>query len=107
MKINISDNAINYFFFLIKIKKKFGIKLGVKNSGCSGLKYDIKYINNLNYNNYFIFNKKGLIIFIKKKNFIYLNNIKIDVAKNKFIKKFIFNNPNMKNKCNCGKSFSI
>ncbi|XZR52726.1 MAG: iron-sulfur cluster assembly accessory protein [Enterobacteriaceae bacterium] len=107
MKINISDNAINYFFYIIKKKKKIGIELGIKKYGCLGVKYNIKYINNLNYSNNYIFKKKGLIIFVKKKNLIYFNNIKIDFINHKFIKKFLFNNPNIKKKCNCGKSFNI
>ncbi|XZR53139.1 MAG: HesB/IscA family protein [Enterobacteriaceae bacterium] len=107
MKINISDNAINYFFFCIIKKKKKGIEFGIKNSGCSGLKYNITYINNINNSNYFIFKKKELIIFIKKKNLLYFNNIKIDFIKNKLNKKFIFNNPNAKKTCKCGKSFNI
>ncbi|WMC18797.1 MAG: iron-sulfur cluster assembly accessory protein [Enterobacteriaceae bacterium PSpicST2] len=106
MKINISDNAINYFYFLLKKKNKIGIKLEIKNSGCLGLKYNIKYVDNLNNKN-FIFKKKGVIFFIEKKNLLYFNNIKINIIKNKFIKKFTFDNPNIKNKCNCGKSFNF
>ncbi|BFI91090.1 iron-sulfur cluster assembly protein IscA [Enterobacterales bacterium endosymbiont of Anomoneura mori] len=106
MIINISDNAINYFFNLIKKNKKFGIRLGIKKSKCLNFKYNFKYINDLNNNDY-IFKKKKIIIFIKKKNLIYFNNIKIDLIKKKFKTFLIFNNPNIKNKCKCGKSFNI
>ncbi|WMC20192.1 MAG: iron-sulfur cluster assembly accessory protein [Enterobacteriaceae bacterium PSpyr] len=107
MKINISNKAINFFFFLIKKKKKKFIQLDITKTGCLGFKYNIKYINNIINNDNYIFKKNKIIIIIKKKNLLYYNNIKIDLIKNQFNKKFLFNNPNVKIKCKCGKSFNI
>ncbi|WMC19597.1 MAG: iron-sulfur cluster assembly accessory protein [Enterobacteriaceae bacterium PC38] len=107
MKINISNEANNFFNFLIKKKKKKYIQLNIKKTGCLGVKYNIEYINNIINNDNYIFKKKKIIILIKKKNLLYYNNIKIDLIKNKFNKKILFNNPNVKTKCKCGKSFNI
>ncbi|AZP36396.1 Iron-binding protein IscA [Candidatus Annandia adelgestsuga] len=85
--------------------KFIGIKLNIKNSGCMGLKYELKFVKK-KCKNYVLFNIKKINIFVKKKIIPLIYGIKIDFIKEGLNKKFNFINPQAKNVCGCGSSFN-
>jgi iron-sulfur cluster assembly protein len=54
-----------------------------------------------------IFESHGIKIFVNTSNLIYLEGIEVDYVKQGIKEGFCFNNPNAKEKCGCGESFSI
>lgn len=110
--IHITKKAINYILrFLSKNPKKNKLYLGIKKYGCSGMSYTIKLTEKIK-NNELLIKNNGIKIVIKKENIPYINGIKLDFIKNNDPHKglyegFKFHNPNVKNKCGCGKSFNI
>ena len=104
--IEITDNAAKYFKKIILEKKVSGIQIKIVNNGCSGKSYFLDFINNkeIKEDNE-LFSFKGIDILMKKKDLIYLKNIKIDLLKNDFGEKITFSNPNILEKCGCGESF--
>jgi iron-sulfur cluster assembly protein len=82
-----------------------GLRLAVTGGGCSGLSYKIEFSDKKDRDN--ILNFDGVNVFIDPKSLIYLKGIVLDFKDGLNGKGFSFENPNAKNTCGCGESFSI
>ncbi|RLA06034.1 MAG: iron-sulfur cluster assembly protein IscA [Gammaproteobacteria bacterium] len=107
MAITITEKAANRVADFIKNRGKgLGIRLGVKSSGCSGLAYTIEFVDEKSKDDEkFITEKTN--IFISKKDLVYLDGTQIDFAKEGLNEGFKFTNPNAKDACGCGESFTV
>ena len=92
--------------FLANRGKGVGVRLGVKTSGCSGMAYVIEFVDETNEDDT-IFENHGVKVIIDKKSLIYLDGTELDFGKEGLNEGFKFNNPNAKNQCGCGESFTI
>jgi len=84
-----------------------GIIVGVDKAGCSGYSYKIDYAINDNFKNYELVESKGVKVYIEPSATMFLIGSEMDYLKDKLASRFIFKNPNEKNTCGCGESFSI
>ncbi len=82
-----------------------GLRLGVIGGGCSGLNYKIEFDQKKDNDNICSFG--DVKVFIDPKSSIYLKGITLDFNDGLNGKGFIFVNPNAKNTCGCGESFSV
>ncbi len=82
-----------------------GLRLAVTGGGCSGLSYKIEFSEAKAKDNVLDFN--GIKVLIDPKSVIYLKGIVLDFKDGLNGKGFVFDNPNAKNTCGCGESFSI
>ena len=82
-----------------------GLRLAVTGGGCSGLSYKIEFSEMREKDN--ILNFEGVKVLIDPKSLIYLKGIVLDFKDGLNGKGFVFDNPNAKNTCGCGESFSI
>lgn len=82
-----------------------GLRLGVIGGGCSGLSYKIEISDPKDKDNVLTFDT--VKVFIDPKSAIYLKGIVLDFQDGLNGKGFVFNNPNAKNTCGCGESFSV
>jgi iron-sulfur cluster assembly protein len=82
-----------------------GLRLAVTGGGCSGLSYKIEFSEKKDKDNILDFN--GIKILIDPKSVIYLKGIVLDFKDGLNGKGFSFDNPNAKNTCGCGESFSL
>lgn len=82
-----------------------GLRLAVTGGGCSGLSYKIEFANQKDKDNILTFG--DLKVLIDPKSVIYLKGIVLDFKDGLQGKGFIFDNPNAKNTCGCGESFSL
>lgn len=85
--------------------KKTGLRLGVLGGGCSGLSYKMEFDSLKEKDNILDFN--GVKVYIDPKSTIYLKGIVLDYKEGLNSKGFVFDNPNAKNTCGCGESFSV
>jgi len=92
--------------FLANRGKGIGVRLGVKTSGCSGMAYVIEFVDETNEDDT-IFEDHGVKVIIDKKSLLYLDGTELDFGKEGLNEGFKFNNPNAKNQCGCGESFTI
>lgn len=86
------------------IPDSFGLRLGVKGGGCSGLSYTLGFDSELREND-LVLNAEGINIFIDAKSMFYLMGTTLDFSDGLMGKGFTFNNPNATKTCGCGSSF--
>ncbi|HHH47950.1 MAG TPA: iron-sulfur cluster assembly protein IscA [Gammaproteobacteria bacterium] len=83
-----------------------GLRLGVKTSGCSGMAYVLEFADQTEAGDQ-VFEDKGVKIIIDPKSLVYLDGTELDYAKEGLNEGFKFNNPNVKDSCGCGESFTV
>jgi len=92
--------------FLTKRGKGIGLRLGVKTSGCSGLAYKLEFVDTINQDDQ-TFESNGIKIFVDAKSLQYLDGTVLDYVKEGVQEGFKFTNPNTKDECGCGESFTV
>ena len=85
----------------------FGLRVGVKGGGCSGLLYVLSIQENTPLDTDRVVDDNGLRIFIDKRSYIYLAGTELDFSDGLNGKGFVFQNPNAKKACGCGNSFGV
>ena len=108
--INLTDKASEKIKeHIAKRQKGLGIKIGIKTTGCSGLAYTLEYVDIEQGMQHCIEHHdiKGVRIYMDPKHRPYLYGSTIDYVKNGLNEGFEFINPNEKDRCGCGSSFSI
>jgi iron-sulfur cluster assembly protein len=87
-----------------QISDNHGLRIGVKGGGCSGFSYLLGF--DVQKENDEVFEYEGLKVFMQKAHAIYLIGMEIDWLDGLQNRGFSFNNPNAKETCGCGTSFS-
>ena len=107
MSITLSDSAAaRVNTFLANRGKGFGLRLGVRTSGCSGMAYVLEFVDETQGDDE-VFNIAGVNIIVDSKSLIYLDGTELDFVKEGLNEGFKFNNPNKKGECGCGESFTV
>ncbi|MEM7299060.1 MAG: iron-sulfur cluster assembly protein IscA [Pseudomonadota bacterium] len=107
MSISLTENAANRVKnFLEKRGKGVGVRLGVKTTGCSGMAYTIEFADEIEDSDE-VFEERGVKVIINPKSLVYLDGTELDFAKEGLNEGFKFNNPNEKDRCGCGESFTV
>lgn len=106
--ISISQAALDQVRVLLQKRGKpsLGIRVGLKTKGCNGLAYSIEYADQKHDLDESI-NVEDVTILIDPKAIMFLLGTEMDFVTDKFQSGFVFNNPNEKGRCGCGKSFHV
>lgn len=103
----LTDAAVNRLRELCRAKPGvLGIRIGVKQRGCSGLSYNLDYATQKDANDLEIV-KDDVRIFMDRKAQLTLIGSKMDYKQDKLTSEFVFNNPNATGMCGCGESFTV
>ena len=107
MAVTLSESAARHVSnFIAKRGKGFGIRLGVKTSGCSGMAYKLEFVDQTEDEDE-VFESHGVKVVIDPKSLAYLDGTVLDFVKEGLNEGFKFNNPNVKDQCGCGESFNV
>jgi len=107
MAVTLSESAARHVSnFIAKRGKGFGIRLGVKTSGCSGMAYKLEFVDQTEDEDE-VFESHGVKVVIDPKSLSYLDGTELDFVKEGLNEGFKFNNPNVKDQCGCGESFNV
>lgn len=107
MSITLTEKAANYVRdHLHRRGKGVGLRVGVKTSGCSGLSYVLEYADAIADADV-VFESHGVTIVTDPKALIYLDGSELDLVREGLNLGLKFNNPNVKDACGCGESFTV
>jgi iron-sulfur cluster assembly protein len=107
MSVSLTESAAQRVrTFLEKRGKGVGVRLGVKTTGCSGMAYTIEFADQVEDGDE-IFEDRGVKVLVSPKSLVYLEGTELDFAKEGLNEGFKFNNPNEKDRCGCGESFTV
>ncbi|MGR3808505.1 iron-sulfur cluster assembly protein [Pasteurella testudinis DSM 23072] len=107
MGVSLTESAANRVrTFLENRGKGLGLRLGVKTSGCSGLAYVLEFVDEMNEDDQ-VFEQHGVKVIIDSKSLVYLQGTQLDFVKEGLNEGFKFDNPNKKDECGCGESFTV
>ena len=105
--INITDKAISKIQEVLTSQGMKYFRIKVKGGGCSGFQYIFKSDNQLNSEKDIIFNFKDIQILVDKNSIEFIDRAELDYKDELIGSNFTISNPNAKNSCGCGSSFSI
>lgn len=83
-----------------------GLRLGVRTSGCSGMAYVLEFVDEVGSDDR-VFENHGVKIVVDPKSLVYMDGTELDFTREGLNEGFKFNNPNVKDECGCGESFTI
>ena len=103
---DISNTAASHLTEMIKANNSFGIRISLKDSGCSGFAYQLDLIDDKDENDHAGL-VNGVNLFIHDKSFVFLKGTKLDFVKKNLNQELVFLNPNVSAECGCGESFNF
>lgn len=108
MSIELTDSAIEHVQTMLNNRGKgLGLRLSTKKSGCTGFAYVVDYADEIEDKDV-VFETKGVTVVVDKEQLAMLDGMTIDFQKTNMLNKgFDFINPNIKEMCGCGESFSV
>lgn len=107
MAISLTQAAARHINrYLTRRGQGLGVRLGVKTSGCSGMAYQLEYVDEAAPED-LIFENHGVKVLIDPKSLTYIDGTELDFVREGLNEGFRFNNPNERNRCGCGESFRV
>ncbi|RUQ33668.1 MAG: iron-sulfur cluster assembly accessory protein [Candidatus Competibacteraceae bacterium] len=107
MSITLTEQAADRArAFLAKQTHAQGLRLGVRNSGCSGYMYVVQLADQIDPDDQ-VFDSQGVKVVVSAKNLPILDGMEVDYGKEGLNEGFRFRNPNATDSCGCGESFKV
>lgn len=105
--VQLTPNAVKEVKRLIQAENKgdMALKVGVKGGGCSGMTYTMSFQSGVGPHDQ-VFEVDGLHVVVDAKSTLYLKGTTLDFVDTLQESGFKFINPNAKQSCGCGTSFS-
>ena len=83
-----------------------GLRVGVKNGGCSGMAYTMEFAKEIGPHDEVV-EEKGVTILVDPTAIMFLIGTEMDYLDGSLQSGFVFNNPNEAARCGCGESFTV
>lgn len=104
--ITLTPSAVEHLRSLLNSPNPKLIRVGVRNRGCSGLTYNLEYVDHPGkYDEEVV--QDGVKVLIDSKALFSIIGSEMDWVDNKLASRFVFTNPNSKGQCGCGESFMV
>lgn len=83
-----------------------GVRVGVRNGGCSGMSYTMDFATERQPTDE-VLEVHGVTVLVDPMAIMYLVGTEMDYVHQKLGESFVFRNPNETGRCGCGESFSV
>ena len=109
--LTISERAAARIDHLMSLRPEdaapaLGIRIGVRNAGCSGMSYTMDYAEEAPPGAEVI-TQRGVTVVVDPAAVMFLIGTELDFSEDKLSATFVFNNPNVTRTCGCGESFAV
>jgi len=105
--VSVTDQAARHFVGQLASSEANGVRLSVKESGCTGYMYVMDLVASPEQDDLVLDVTEGLKLFLDKKSLPVLQGTEIDYTTEGLNSTVKFRNPNAKDYCGCGESFNI
>lgn len=105
--ITVTDSAAAHFARILAKSGKSAIRVTLKEAGCTGFKYVIDEVDSGEDSDVKKPLANGVNFWIDSTHIKALQGIQIDYVTQGVNKNLVINNPNVKDACGCGESFSV
>jgi iron-sulfur cluster assembly protein len=92
--------------FMANRGKGIGLRLGIKQTGCSGYAYVVSYADEVAATDV-VFEEAGVKVIVDRASLQYVDGTEIDFVRTGLNEAFKFRNPNVRGECGCGESFNV
>ncbi|MBU6470568.1 MAG: iron-sulfur cluster assembly accessory protein [Gammaproteobacteria bacterium] len=106
MAITLTDSAARRVQNYLEKRGGFALRLGVKKTGCSGFAYVVDYADTASPEDV-VFEQHGVKVLVSRENLPLLDGTRVDFIRKGLNESFQFDNPNVKDACGCGESFTV
>jgi iron-sulfur cluster assembly protein len=106
MHVTLTENAARRVKTFMAKRACIGLRVTVKTSGCSGMAYALEFADAASRDD-LRFESHGVTLLVDPKSLPYLKGTELDFVREGLNEGFKFNNPNAKNQCGCGESFTV
>jgi len=105
--LTLTDSAVRKIQQTLKRRGSgVGVRVGVKTTGCSGLAYVLEYVDQPREDDQCI-SCADCLVYVDPKSCPYLQGTVIDYVRQGLNEGFEFRNPNERDRCGCGESFTV
>jgi iron-sulfur cluster assembly protein len=108
MAVTLTDAAARHVSSMIdKRGHGIGLRIGTRKSGCTGFAYVVDYADALADGDQ-VFESHGVKVVVDDESLARIDGMEVDFVKSSLLNEgFEFRNPNVKDECGCGESFSV
>ncbi|MBL4647359.1 MAG: iron-sulfur cluster assembly accessory protein [Gammaproteobacteria bacterium] len=92
--------------YVAKHQHALGMRIDIKDAGCSGKRYEISAADKINDDD-IVIEQQGSKVVVNRDNLLYCVGMEVDYITEGLNRKLVFNNPNADHLCGCGESFSL
>ena len=106
MAIKVTDNAARHIKSALSKRGGIGLRLGIKQVGCSGLAYTFDNAAEVKANDV-VFESNDVMVVVDKANLPFVDGSTLDFERKGLNEMFKVENPKATATCGCGESFSV
>lgn len=106
MAIHLTESASNRVRSYLSEQGGLGLRLGVRKTGCSGWAYVVELAREIQPEDV-VFEQDDFKIVVAGDSLSFLDGSTIDFVSRGLASNFEFDNPNVKDECGCGESFTV
>ena len=107
MTISLTPSAVERVrTYMANRGQGIGLRLGVKQTGCSGYAYVVSYADEIGAADV-VFDEAGVKVVVDREALKFVDGTEIDFVRTGLNEAFKFRNPNVKGECGCGESFNV
>ena len=108
MAVTLTESAARHVAGMLE-KRGYGVglRVGTRKSGCTGYAYDVDYADTVGEGDQ-VFESHGVKVVVDGGSLERIDGMEIDFVRSSLLNQgFEFRNPNVKDTCGCGESFSV
>lgn len=106
-QVSMTEAAMIHVRKLLENADAIGVRIGVKKSGCSGFKYDIEFVTTPLPEDTCFQVADDIALYVPTEYLAMVKGTEVDYTTEGLNSTIKFNNPNAKDLCGCGESFSV